>query len=132
MTTRTRIRTHKVDTQEYPIVTRQMIERARDLHSMEVAVYHSAVVTVPIVSYDAVQDVFSTLYSVHGADPKYLFIAEVDATAFSASILDTQKHYQAAQIINVLTKRLVHVIALPDLPHGTLLCGFFSATEAEA
>lgn len=121
----------KSDTAEYPIVTRAMLERARDMLSMDVGVYHSAMVSLPNVSFDAVQDMFATLYSVHGADPKYLFVSEADATYFSKSIMQAlvKMRCQATQIVNQTTQRLVHVIALPDLPQGTVLCGFFSTTE---
>lgn len=121
----------KVDTAEYPIVTRQMIERARDMLTMEVGVYHSAMVSLPNVSLGAVQDMLATLYSVHGADPKYLFISEHDVAYFSESILHAlvKMRCQATQIVNQTTQRLVHVVPLPDLPQGTVMCGFFSATE---
>lgn len=118
----------KADTAQYPIVTRTMLARKRR-DTLAVGDYHSAMVTLPQVTCAAVQEVFETLSTVHDADPRYLFISEDDMVYFSASLLhaSSSMQRQATQIVNQSTQRLVHVISLPDLPQGTIFCGFFGA-----
>lgn len=120
--------TRKSDTAQYPIVTRKMLTRTRR-ETLAVGDYHSAMVTLPQVTFEAVQEVFSTLYSVHAADPTYLFLSLADREPLAQSILHrpTRPGLMSTRILNEATKRLVHVISLPDLPQGTILCGFFGA-----
>ncbi len=116
----------KTDVAEYPMVTRKMLaQKLADQHT--IGDYHSAMVTLPEVTCESVQEVFATLYAQHDADPKYLFIAEEDLEPLSRSIMRTlvQQRATVTQIVNQATQRFVYIVPLPALPQGTVFCGFF-------